>query len=446
MVQNLTDNVLLVISDIDKLINEYIVYTESDPKYIKVMTETLGFTCKLSKIYPPTCFISKRDKFRMVSHRDFPMTSCSIVADGITVPIAAGLLWIFYNFCERLNDHVDLNILEKISYNPESGMYHFPHISEELTVKIKECKDLVNVVDFKVFETEDLSADSHLTEHLNSRSIVYGKCVAWVRNMEYSSDDTPMRSCSSDSNLFTNQQFKFLGYNEEDPISMEPFSELKGCERLKVFLSDHNHNYYQSTIEDYFNTQYANIRLLPYDRDPCLNYHSLAKLRSLGVLKYHNKRGVFSQSKQYVGNDEEWEIIKAKLKDSLQIRRFPYYTDITKVAIQNRNKETNSNIQFEQNSGFYVDIDNNEVYPPDYYQIMIILLQGKTLTLIYEYLDNDVTDADIYKALQNGFLNLYGLRYTLFDSIGSGFMKVQEEGPANEYLRAVMKKYINRDI
>lgn len=436
LIQNMTDNVMSVIKNLETLRNRHIVYMESDPKYVQVMSKTLGFKCSPSKIYPHTCFITKREDLKIISYRDFPMAICNFPSESvgdIKIPVAAGLMWIFINFCNYLKDKVDLTILNRIDYNQSNDFYSFPHLSEELSVKIKcSIKDFLESIEFQTFEDEDAAAKFHLENVFHKKSIVYGRSVAWIKDSLETSIDGEI--------------FKFSGLNDDDPISMEPFEELTGKERLRVFLSDHNHNYHQDSLENYFSTQPPNIRILPYDRDSCMNYTSLAKLRSLGVLPYHNKQGLFSSNKQYVGTSDEWEKIEKSLKDSLQIVRSPYYKAATIVNIMSRNEDDLANIILNASSGYYIDLDSEEVYPPDMYHIKVVLKQGKSNILIYEYLDSETTDQNIYKAIRNGLFNVYGIRYSTFESIQSFNVKASEEGISNDYLKALMKKYIDKDI
>lgn len=436
MIQSDSYNLLEITASMKKLSDEYYVFGECDEQYIDVVSKTLGFNCIQSKLYPQVIFIKKRDDIRFTFMRDFPIAIYRFPLNPTNdqpIPIAVCLLWIFYNFYEYMNDKVDLDILSRIDYKTDTEWFRFPHIDESLTNKIRNPDMMIpGRIDYITCESADAAATYHLTKCFRRQSIVWGLTVAWIKSVSDSAD--------------SEEKFKFLGVNEEDPITMENFSNLNGAELLKVFLSDHGHNYRQDILENYFLSLPPHIYLLPYDRDACPYYLALSRLCSLGVLPYHNKRGLFSSSKQYISNDHEWEKILEKLKKDMVITQYPYYKPSTIVNIVRLTGDDVENQLYEldEANGYFINQLTDELYPPDMFIITIQIRSfGQTHQKIYEYIGTRLTENDILKAFRNGFCNLVGYRFTTFSTINNISDLADEEGQLNDYLTSLIRKYIN---
>lgn len=428
IIQNDTDNIYEVIEALNKLKTQYRVYECSDSKYAEVLRNTLGFECIDSKLNNTTIFIKNRPNINFINDRDFPIVTFKF---KLNISGAKGLLWIFSRFREYTGDKVDFDVLSKIHYDPLIDLYAFPHISDILTNKILDYSEIDNIIGHQHFENPDLAAEAHLGQYFNYQSFVLDSDVAWIIS----------------SVLTLDAKFAFQGTNDEDPITMEPFSELTGKRLLDTYLSAHKHNYNSVELNNYFSTSSNDIRILPYDRDPCIEYKIASRLCSMGILPYHNKQGLYSSEKQYVLSEEEWK----EMNVELEIYRYPYYKDATIVSLHEERCEDYldlSAIAQDPYSGYYTNIYTGNVYTPDGYIVTLVIKTGpKQFQKLFEYIDYlSTTDSNILKAIRNGLFAVGGFKYALFRRATPLCMFSNEDSHLNEYLCSVMKKYINNDL
>lgn len=424
VIQNDKDNLFEIISALESIKNDYHVYHESDSQYNVVLTKVMGFECIPSKFSPSTVFIKNRPNVNIINDRDFPIISHKFGR----IPGAAGLLWIFFNFKEYFENKVDFDVLMKVHYDPKVEIYIFPHVSDILTKKITSSESFEETIGYRNFDSADLAIEAHLKEYINCQSLVLDTTVAWIK---------PTIQPIGDS------LFKFLGSNDEDPITMESFSELSGKRLADVFLSDHRHNYINTELRNYFGGLRSDIKVLPYDRDPCVYYKYQSKLASIGVLPYHNKRGLFDSDKQYVCTTLEWEEMSKHFE--FKVHRKPYYKPAT-VARFFDTFSTDDSITLDTSSGYYVNVHSGEIYKPDKELITILVKTSlgldNTFQKVYEYLDSDLTTEDLNTAFKHGFLNIAGARYSMFKRVSVIARFSDEESPLNDYLVSIIRKYI----
>lgn len=440
VIQNDKDNLMEIITVLESITKEYHVYHESDSEYNTVLTKILGFECINSKFSPNTIFIKNRPNISIIADRDFPIVSHKfdrINSETLTelIPGAAGLLWIFFNFNEYFEGKVDFDILMKVHYDPKIEIYIFPHVSDVLTKKITAADKFAETIGYKSFDSVDLATEAHLKEYINCQTLLLDKVIAWVKlTMKPEGDSV----------------FKFLGSNDEDPITMEPFSELSGKRLTDVFLSDHRHNYINTELRNYFNGLHSDIKILPYDRDPCPYYKYQSKLASIGILPYHNKRGLFDTNKQYVCTPTEWEEVSKHFE--FKMHKKPYYKAAT-VARLSINDDETSLSSHERSpitldiSGYYINVHSGEIYKPDSELVTIAVKMGlglghKAFQKVYEYLDTGLTTEQLNIAFRNGFLNIAGAKYLLFKRVSVITKFCEEESPLNDYLVSIIHKYI----
>ena len=428
IIQNDTDNMYEAIETLDRLKKQYRVYEGSDSKYSEVLRDILNFECVDSKITPNIIFIKNRPNINFINDRDFPIVTFKFKTD---IQEAKGLLWIFSRFREYTGDRVDFDVLSKIDYNSLIDIYMFPHISETLTNKILDYAEIDKVIGYQHFENPDLAAEAHLGQYFNYQSFVLGSDLAWMISSTFTLD----------------AKFAFQGSNDEDPITMEPFSELTGKRLLDTYLSPHKHNYNSIELNNYFSNNVNDIRILPYDRDPCIEYIIASKLCSAGILPYHNKQGLYSSKKQYVLSDEEWK----NKNIELEIYRYPYYKDATIVSLheeRSENYQDLSTIIQDPYSGYYTNIYTGVVYTPDGYIVTLVIKIGpKQFQKLFEYIDySAMTDSNILKAIRNGLFAVGGFKYDLFKRATPLCKFSTEDSFLNEYLFSVIKKYMNNDL
>lgn len=488
IIQDLTTNVFDILDYLAKLKTMYYIYPESDARYIEVMTD-LGFKCIDSKIYRNVCFVLQRANF-ILDGRDFPVVTHRFPFDETTMeplPIAAGLLWIYYCFYKYLDSKIDYDLLGRIDYDIVKELYIFPHVSETLTNEIRSnVSEIVSKIGHLSYKSAETAVEIHLDNYLLRQSLVFGKTVAWIR------EDSIDHELASKSETI-DPKFKYLGVNDEDPISLETINDVK--DKLSIFLSDHRHNYIDASLKDYFDQMKDSIKLLPYDRDPCPQYETIMKLRKLGILQYHNKRGLF-QGKHYIPNDTEWETLMRRLK--WRIIRKPYYRPTTildltigpsemnidssdeydindapivrdrredRYASDHRNSDVNdsdrrhvndhvsasqqtaaNSYYFDTTTGYFCSYEG-EVYPPDLYITSIAInVYANVYHEVFRIIINHVNDSCIVKALRNGLCSLYSHKYLLFGTVTPMYKLPADEGALNDYLIAVFKKYLNNDF